>query len=780
MTTYSKKTTLLPPVLKLAILACLAVSFYGLVTPSVLAEVASDAHLNRVVAITLGNRQISLPAGTIVHLLQEKNGMATVSLQLQDGSPVITQVSSDSLQESSPQQASLSATNSSSLPTQSQPTQDTISPVSSDVAIPAPENSVPPDTALDDDSPKHPIFGNPLNPIDTSLPQKKYTSLNGFFYILIDGNAVPVVYSLPMEGKKLAKSASNLVFYGPHPTELAKLDKGIIPDLVSNLGCSVFSFSFTASSDDLADPKTAYWTKESGWFKAVLDARDEVIKGFGLERRPLILMGYSGGGGMVLNFAGAFPNEVEAVATQGANLAPDISEKNAIKWLIVNNRGEPNAGVTKPFYDRLRSLGCNALYCETTPERKRGNYHGATKEAEGLMYSFIAGILNQRNYEANGIKDAQHIWPYAASIDPLKRYAVVKTSDLSEQDISSNLFDLLPSATFALNWSKVCPPLQRITLPNESSGLHVSFPAQEKPKGIILYYDNCDYQNVAKVVEDVSTLAEHGCVVISPSGTPNPADFLKSATAWVLSQASLKEIRVHLVGYGSRGANFISDMANNSSLSPQSISLIDFDSSDLDDSTKANIEAVAKGCGVYGFYLYSDSMQNTSLNKLADDLVTKGSQERGCCKWLVSSQAIEKEKGEEEAIEMVKHIIDKSDNAGTQVPECITLVELEAPQIAKVNEDIEINVHIRTADMGAQDSAVQLKANGIVVDEEPILLFANIDQKVAMNYTPLDAGKVELEATVLSFPEVAVKANKATKANITIIDRKSNALNSPN
>jgi poly(3-hydroxybutyrate) depolymerase len=39
--------------------------------------------------------------------------------------------------------------------------------------------------------------------------------------------------------------------------------------------------------------------------EAALRARNILIKSFALEPRKLILVGYSGGGGMVINFVGA-------------------------------------------------------------------------------------------------------------------------------------------------------------------------------------------------------------------------------------------------------------------------------------------------------------------------------------------------------------------------------------------------------------------------------------------------------------------------------------------
>jgi pimeloyl-ACP methyl ester carboxylesterase len=618
-------------------------------TVSLNSQTTDLVFLNETLVIPFGDHSISLSKGTLIQVLQEKNGVATVSLKLPDGSPLITQISLSSLKFSVPQPAEPLKSHDRTL-LQGPSLSSTLNKTSAQYfpATDSRKDDVPPEAPLinpldknDDNGQTHPNFNTTLSSLDAILPTERYTSLNGYFYVLINGMAVPVVYSLPMEGQHLAKSASNLIFYGPYPSEQTKLTGNIIPKLVKHLGCSVFSFSFKAKGTDLSNPKTAYWDKESPWFEALMSARDEVVKGFGLESRKLILMGYSGGGGMVLNLAGAYSDDVEAVAAQGANLVPEITEKTPVKWLIINNRGEVNSATTIPFYENLRSLGCAALYCETTPERGRGHYHAPSQQAYDLIYSYIAAILDQRALDNKGINDIQHLWPYASPSDPLKRYAIVKTSDLDDKTITSGTFDLLPSAAFALNWSKVCPPTQTIKSETESETIQVTFPAREKPLGTIIYFDQPGVYNITRIVEDVHALAEHGCVVISPSRSTDSESFTQSAMNWIHSEGSYEASDIHLVGYGASGALFLSSMINETDVHVKSVSLIDFQDSEIDDQTKTNIETVAKNCGMYGFFAYLHSNPNTNLAQLANDLLTNESQQRGCYKLLVTAKMTE-------------------------------------------------------------------------------------------------------------------------------------------
>ena len=506
------------------------------------------ARLRQPVIVKLGGEQVSLDAGTQVQVLTRTDVMAVISVQVH-GDSLITQIASRELEilNTPTAETPISYSSGNSSEPSNRKNISLIcqlmqgSPKSEETLLSnAPELA----DRTDNDEPL-PDFNTTLSPEDIDLPSVRFTALNGFFYVVINGTAVPVVYSIPMEGTHLAPCASNLIFYGPFPGEKTDLSGNIVPDLVKKLGCSVFSLSFSMIGNDLSHPETAYWSAQSGWFKAVMDARQEIIKGFGLSKEKLLLMGYSGGGGMVLNLAAAFPNEVEAVVAQGANLVPEPAV-NAIKWFIINNRGDTNAEITLPFYQKLKQRGDVALYCETTPSRGRGQYHSPSQEAYDLMYTFLAGILNQRQQVGRGQTDTAALWPYASPCDPLKRYRVVRTQTLDEGSPYQKNFDLLPSAAFALDWSKVCPPIQTIACNDDSCRLHVNFPASAKPKGLVIYYDDPDYDAFPRLVEDICSLAESGFVVVSPVFKMPPEKFAQSASDWIVSQPKLQNLPIHL------------------------------------------------------------------------------------------------------------------------------------------------------------------------------------------------------------------------------------------
>lgn len=596
-----------------------------------------------------GQKQLVLPAGTEVDLLKRDGDKATVNVHLADGSTLITQIAAQALTSmpatevvnSSPVKKMLPDSAKQDANSEKQPVQAAATTTpdlsQSDKGDP-PKEEIDLLKTNDSDEDVHPHYNSILSQSDLTLPGKKYTSLHGYFYVLINKIAVPVVYSLPMDHGHLATSASNLVFYAPWPHELTKLDRNIVPQIVENLGCTVFSLSFWCKPGDLDNPKTAYWDKESAWFPAVMAARDEIIKGFALERRKLILFGFSGGGGMALNLAAAYPGEVDAVASQGGNLAPDGVARNHIKWFIINTRGDTNATITHPFYDHLRSIGSTALYCETAPLQGRENYHVATKQAFDLIYAYIAGVLKQRELTAQENTSIAAIWPFSSPTNPLQRYAIIRTCNLNENEIASGKYDLLPSATFASLWSGVCPPTQKIAGDNGACALSVTLPALEKPLGTIIYYDRPTYQNIARVIEDIHAFAERGYIVVSPAFNAKPDEFIQSMTNWIHTQQTHGLPPLHLVAYSQIGANFISRMIACPDLSIKSVSLIDFDESEIDDVAKDGIERSVKGSSMYGFYTYLEHKSETSITKMGDDLMTAPSKERGCYNIIVHAK----------------------------------------------------------------------------------------------------------------------------------------------
>ena len=111
---------------------------------------------------------------------------------------------------------------------------------------------------------------------------------------------------------------------------------------------------------------------------------------------------------------------------------------------------------------------------------------------------------------------------------------------------------------------------------------------------------------------------------------------------------------------------------------------------------------------------------------------------------------------------------------GVTSPQDILVAELDAPQVSNVKEKLSVTVRIRAQSMIGRKATVQLKANGKVVDEQPIDFRADGEQEISLGYTPDEVGLADLEAYVPPLPEEAVKDNNSAKAQLRVVDDKLN------
>jgi uncharacterized membrane protein len=109
---------------------------------------------------------------------------------------------------------------------------------------------------------------------------------------------------------------------------------------------------------------------------------------------------------------------------------------------------------------------------------------------------------------------------------------------------------------------------------------------------------------------------------------------------------------------------------------------------------------------------------------------------------------------------------------GVTSPQDIMVAELDAPQVSNVKEKLNVTVRIRAQSMIGRKATVQLKANGKIVDEQPIEFRADGEQEVTLGYTPDEVGVADLEAYVPPLPEEAVKDNNSAKTQVRIVDDK--------
>ena len=109
---------------------------------------------------------------------------------------------------------------------------------------------------------------------------------------------------------------------------------------------------------------------------------------------------------------------------------------------------------------------------------------------------------------------------------------------------------------------------------------------------------------------------------------------------------------------------------------------------------------------------------------------------------------------------------------GVTSPKDIMVSELTGPPVTNVKEKVSMTVHIRAQSLIGKKGTVQLKADGKVVDEEPLDIRADGDQEVTLGYTPDHLGEVALEAFAPPLAEEVDKDNNTAKARIRVVDDK--------
>ena len=184
-----------------------------------------------------------------------------------------------------------------------------------------------------------------------------------------------------------------------------------------------------------------------------------------------------------------------------------------------------------------------------------------------------------------------------------------------------------------MSWSQVCPPEQIVKVGSAHTRLTINFPARPVPTAVIFYYDNPSYLDIPREVEDINSLAEHGYLVISTM-VVDPDQFVASAMAWVKSQDKLRGLHLHLIGNGAPGARFISKVAERNDISFKSVSVLDFGDSWLEADCVDGVTSAVKECGMFGFYSYSASEDDTALSLWADTLVDQGGPESWVLQYL--------------------------------------------------------------------------------------------------------------------------------------------------
>ncbi|MFH1825416.1 MAG: hypothetical protein ABH873_09395 [Candidatus Firestonebacteria bacterium] len=335
--------------------------------------------------------------------------------------------------------------------------------------------------------------------IGVAFCSDNFTAKYGRYEIDTDfpGNKqVIVYYALPMRGNRvLPLSASNMVFCAPYVGETEFFKRNFNNYFVKELGCSVFSFEFKYTDEELGNRKKWYYYKESGWHDLALEVQNKLIHDYGLDRRKIIIVGESGGASMGQQMGIYYPDKIEAVAGIGGAFFDEPKVKSDVAWLMINTWGDSTIVKNDEFAKNAGALGMQVLRILTPPvwDKKGDNFHHIPSNlAEKYVFEFVKGILDLRRNNG-GKTPIYEKWPVKYSSEN-------KTLYFSSED-------------FEKTWKKLPHEFIRAMQRTIESDEIVDFPAKGAKKIVLFLQDEKFYSTM--LLDNVYYLHELGYDVVT-------------------------------------------------------------------------------------------------------------------------------------------------------------------------------------------------------------------------------------------------------------------------
>ncbi|MDR0533064.1 MAG: hypothetical protein LBH01_03830 [Verrucomicrobiales bacterium] len=113
---------------------------------------------------------------------------------------------------------------------------------------------------------------------------------------------------------------------------------------------------------------------------------------------------------------------------------------------------------------------------------------------------------------------------------------------------------------------------------------------------------------------------------------------------------------------------------------------------------------------------------------------------------------------------------------GVASPQDIIVSAVNGPPTSNVKERVSFVARVKTQGMLGKKTRIQLKADGKVVDEQPLEIRSDGEQEITLGYKPEVTGDVNIEVTVPPLPEEALKDNNTATTKVRIVDDKINIL----
>ncbi len=109
---------------------------------------------------------------------------------------------------------------------------------------------------------------------------------------------------------------------------------------------------------------------------------------------------------------------------------------------------------------------------------------------------------------------------------------------------------------------------------------------------------------------------------------------------------------------------------------------------------------------------------------------------------------------------------------GITSPRDIILVNLFAPDVTFIKDEVAVTARVRSQGMNGQSAEVVLKLGGQTVATQPVTFGADGEQVIPLKFTPQSTGEFDLEASIAPRPDETVKDNNFRTQRLKVIDAK--------
>jgi len=323
----------------------------------------------------------------------------------------------------------------------------------------------------------------------------------------------------------LAPRANTVIYYAHYPMEKKyyKIPKKnsrrrIFIDLARRSGFTVFSVDFANSpvGGHSTNPKGYYYYPSSGSDESILKAYDIMLKKEKMPFTKFFMTGLSGGPSMSVNFTNTHPDKVDALALQAGSRYIVPVKKNTAAWLIVYTLNSHTTKKNEKLAADLRTKDKHPIVVRTMPNwglrGKRLFTHCENWNSTNLRNIFLEDVADLRSTN-NGVMPHESKWPYVISIS--NKNIILKNTG-QKLKFKDPLY--MTSLSFYKEYMKVIPdPLQIKLDKNNKMFVGIVAPTCEKPKGIIINFNNKSKYHDKFIGYDARFFAENSYMYLTTS-----------------------------------------------------------------------------------------------------------------------------------------------------------------------------------------------------------------------------------------------------------------------